>query len=68
MGKGKVGVPQWDRAGRRSAVIPPELDDRLCRLARYNERTPSAELRIALRRHVEAETDPEADSERETAA
>jgi len=64
----KAGITKWGRAERRTATLPPELDDRLCRLARYHERTPSAELRIALRRHVEAETDSEVDSERETAA
>jgi predicted transcriptional regulator len=64
----KAGITKWGRAERRTATLPPELDARLCRLARYHERTPSAELRIALRRHIEAETDPEADPESEAVA
>lgn len=36
------------------AVVEPELKQGLVALARQNERTEAAELRLALRRHVSA--------------
>jgi hypothetical protein len=37
------------------AVVDPELKQGLVALARENDRTEAAELRVALRRHVDRE-------------
>ena len=39
---------------RRTLVLPSELREPLAELARANERSTSAEIRVALRRHVRA--------------
>lgn len=49
-----------------SAWVDPPLAGRLARLARQNERSVSAEARLAIRRHL-AEAEPKT-AERETTA
>jgi hypothetical protein len=48
-----------DEVSHLSVLVPAELRDELERMAREQERSLSAEIRVGLRRHVQAVAGPE---------